>query len=136
MGKTANRHLELICEDATGIGHRFRMRIVIVAVLVVLVAVAAQAAEPPSLRLAKLTPLVLQGQRFHHLERVTVTVTVGGEHMQRRVTATTAGGFTAAFGVVPVSRCSTLFARAIGARGAVATLKRPPLPGCMPARTP
>jgi hypothetical protein len=110
--------------------------VIVTAVAALIAAAAAPAASPPTLRLAKLTPLVLQGQRFHHLERVTVTVTVGGEHMQRRVTATTAGGFTAAFGVVPVSRCSTLFARAVGARGAVATLKRPPLPGCMPARTP
>jgi hypothetical protein len=40
------------------------------------------------------------------------------------------------FAVPPLGRCAGLVGRAVGARGSIATLKRPPLPACNPVRSP
>lgn len=107
-----------------------------IVVVALVAAVSAQAAGPPSLRLANLAPLVVDGRRFQPLEPVRVTVSAGAQRATKRMTATRAGAFTATFRTVAVSRCQAVFVRAVGARGGVATVRRPPLPACMPERSP
>jgi hypothetical protein len=112
------------------------MRGLVAVAVAVLAATSAQAARPPSLRFANLAPLVVQGQQFPRLARVSVTVTTGGRKVQRLVRSSTAGAFTTRFGDIVVSRCRAVLVRAATRNGAAATLKRPPLPGCMPERAP
>lgn len=106
-----------------------------IAAAALVAAVSAQAAGAPALKLAKLTPLVLDGSRFQPREPVRITVVAGPQRAVKRVTATSTGSFTATFSRVTVSRCEAVLARAVGARGGIATVRRPPLPACMPERS-
>lgn len=88
----------------------------------------------PSMRLTAMQPLTIGGASFKSRELVTVRVTVSLPPAVRRaqVRATRTGAFTVQLGDLRVGRCGGLAVRATGARGSVATLKRPPLPACMP----
>jgi hypothetical protein len=96
----------------------------------------ALATTAPSLHVRSLDPLVLQGSTFHPAERVRVTVVVNGETLRRTAKVTARGSFRTVFGVVSFGRCGSFSARAVGTGGSLAVLKRPPLPACMPARSP
>ena len=101
-----------------------------------LVAASGAAAVHPALKLVTMSPLVVKGTAFHSRERVKVTATEAGATYVAVARASTTGAFTASLGDVPASRCNGLSVRAIGARGSAATLKLPPLPACMPERSP
>ena len=90
----------------------------------------------PSLRLVTVKPLVVHGTAFRAHERVKVTATAGEAYVAVSTTAGATGAFTVSLGTFPIARCAGLWVRAVGARGSAATLKRPPLPGCMPERSP
>ena len=96
----------------------------------------AGAATGPSLRLVSVKPFVVGGRHFESRERVVVTLTVQRNRIVRRTTATTTGTFRVSFGDVSLGRCGSYTVRAAGLQGSVAILKRPPLPGCIPARAP
>jgi hypothetical protein len=90
----------------------------------------------PSLRLLSSKPFVVQGKGFHKAERVRVTLVANGETQRRTTRASRTGVFQTDFGTVPLGRCGGFSVRAAGTKGSVAALKRPPLPGCIPARSP
>jgi hypothetical protein len=102
----------------------------------VLAPVAQGHATKASLRLLSSKPLVVQGKGFHAGERVRVTLAANSDTIRRRTTASRAGLFRTDFGSVSFGRCGGFSVRASGALGSVAVLKRPPLPGCIPARSP
>jgi hypothetical protein len=109
------------------------------AVLVIALTVAAAATATtgrPELRLVTMQPFVVKGTHFLPHERVRVTITAAGVGRTGRTRTNAAGAFTISFDVPPLGRCAGVFGRAVGTRGSVATLKRPPLPACMPVRTP
>jgi len=87
----------------------------------------------PALRLTAMQPLTIGGAAFKSRELVTVRVTRSNPPAVRRseVRATRLGAFTVQVADLRVGRCSGLAVRATGARGSVATLKRPPLPACI-----
>jgi hypothetical protein len=85
----------------------------------------------PTLRLMKLHPLTVHGQRFHARELVRVQVQAPSA-ATRRVRANQSGSFTASFGT-GVSRCDVIRVVAIGGEGSRAVLKYLPAPACMPA---
>jgi hypothetical protein len=108
------------------------MRIALTLVVALLLAVSGSAATAnghggvgrASLTLLKPEPLKLRGIRFLAGERVRVTVSVPSPRA-KRVTASAAGSFAAAFADVSVDPCSGLTAVAVGSRGSRATLKLP-----------
>jgi hypothetical protein len=103
------------------------------AVLGALVLVAsASASAPPSLRLQSLNPFVVHGKAFRARERVRITLVAPSVTLRRTKHASSKGTFTVDFGTVPLGHCGGYTVRAIGATGSVATLKRTPLPACMP----
>lgn len=107
------------------------------ALMLVTVDVGAAQREPqPSLRVRSLSPLVLRGQQFRALERVTLTVRAGDVTKRRTVRATRQGSFTTSFAVVTADRCSSnIWASATGHRGSAASLRLGKLPQlqCPPA---
>lgn len=107
------------------------------ALMLVTVDVGAAEREPqPSLRVRNLSPLVLRGQQFRALERVTLTVRAGDVTKRRTVRATRKGSFTTSFAVVTTDRCnSNIWASATGHRGSAASLRLGKLPQlqCPPA---
>lgn len=117
-------------------GHSDGMRRVItliaVATVGVLSAASAGAGSSSSLKLVRMHPLVVAGAGFHAGEHVRVTVYAKITRVER-TTATLRGAFRTSFGNVPVGRCSGFRVVAVGNLGSRATLKRPPLPACLPA---
>ena len=85
-----------------------------------------------SLRLVKPAPLRLVGSGFRARERVRVVASVGHASATKRVQASRHGSFSASFRF-RAGHCSGLAVVAVGSAGSRATLKRPPLPACMPA---
>ena len=84
------------------------------------------------LKLVQLHPLVVRGTAFRTGERVRVTVYAKIAHVQK-TTASSSGAFRMSFGNVAVGRCSGFRITAVGNLGSRATLKRTPLPACLPA---
>jgi hypothetical protein len=90
-------------------------------------------ANAPSLRLLRAAPVVVQGISFQPAEGVILTLGPG----RRAVTRTRAdenGSFTAMFNRFALRRCTGYTITAAGTMGSHATLKRPPLTGCLPGR--
>jgi hypothetical protein len=113
----------------------WRFLVTLLAALMV-ASVAYAGTTKPSLRLLSTKPLVVQGRGFHPAEHVRVKLIANDETIRRNATASPAGLFRTDFGTVPLGRCGGFSVRAVGSRGSVAALKRPPLPACMPARSP
>jgi hypothetical protein len=90
------------------------------------------AAKHPRLRLAEPAPLEVRGLGFRPQERVRVVAGAGHASVTRRARASRRGSFAVAFAFA-ASHCSGLSVVAIGNAGSRATLKRPPLPACMPS---
>jgi hypothetical protein len=97
-----------------------------------MVAGVASAATRPELRVKSLDPMVVQGSHFRAKERVRVTVTTAAASWKRSAVATRTGTFKLEIERVPLGRCGGFSVSATGSRGSSATLKRPPLPACMP----
>jgi len=85
----------------------------------------------PGLRLVKPAPLQFRGSGFRAQERVRVVAGAGLVSVTKRVRASGHGSFAVAF-KFGASHCSGLRVMAIGNAGSRATLKRAPLPACMP----
>jgi hypothetical protein len=96
----------------------------------------AGATTGPTLRLASAKPFVVSGIHFKARERVLLTLTVDRKRLERRARATFSGTFRVDFGTVTVGRCSGFTVRAVGSGGSGAVLKQPPLPACLPQRSP
>jgi len=95
----------------------------------------ASAATRPALRLVSANdPMVVKGTGFRAKEhvRVTVKITSPAATWRRTATATRRGQFQATIGLVQLGRCGAFTVTAAGSKGSKATLKHPPLPGCMP----
>jgi hypothetical protein len=84
-----------------------------------------------SLRLVKVAPLQLRGTGFQALEQVRVVARMARLSGVKHVRASARGSFSVAFSLTP-GHCSGLRVLALGNAGSRATLKRRPLPGCMP----
>jgi hypothetical protein len=107
----------------------------VLAVTLLLVAVPAWASARPRLALARVAPLTVKGSAFPPHADLVLEARSGTAVRTRHVTTTRAGRFVVVFHGLPVSRCSALIVRAVQATGTVTTLKRPPLPACLPAAT-
>ena len=101
-----------------------------VAVLLALVTVSSARAAttaPPTLQIARLTPLVVAGSHFRSHERVRVSAAVSPEVRATRVaTASAAGSFRVGFGDLATDRCTGVRVVAVGASGSRAALKAAP----------
>jgi hypothetical protein len=84
-----------------------------------------------ALRLLKPAPLQVVGSHFVARERVRVTASADSNSVSKRVRASSSGTFTARF-AFGAGHCSGLRVVAVGNDGSRATLKRIPLPACMP----
>jgi hypothetical protein len=115
--------------------------VILVTVLLVVVSdpVGGAIAGPtrPALRLTDRSPLTVRGDHFKKQERVILTVTWRADKVRHVVTALR-GTFTARFTDVSLSRCAGASVVATGNRGSRAVLERPPppLPACLPVRSP
>jgi hypothetical protein len=107
-------------------------QLIAIAALSLGLAASATAATAPSLRLGTMKPFVVEGRHFKPQERVLVTLTGVRPGAVRHSLATSTGTFRVSFGTVMLGHCSGFSVRAVGSGGSVASLKRPPLPGCMP----
>lgn len=87
----------------------------------------------PTLRVVGASPLVVGGNHFQSRERVRVDVVSEGG-LVKRVVAGAAGGFTARFDTIFLTRCEALLIKATGSNGSLALLKRPAPAGCLPVR--
>jgi hypothetical protein len=95
---------------------------------------AAADSAKPSLKLTNAQPLTIRGTSFHARERVRVVLRpASGAATTKRVRAGRHGSFTTTFASVQLSRCAAFQVTAQGSNGSRATLRRPPLPACMPA---
>lgn len=90
------------------------------------------ATTAPTLRLRDLHPLVLDAAGFRSAERIRVVVVAPSGALRRVAVATRAGTARFQFGDIVLGRCAGFSVRATGSKGSTATLKRPPLPACMP----
>jgi hypothetical protein len=87
----------------------------------------------PHLKLTKTQPLTIRGASFHTRERVRLVLRqASGAVTTNRVRAGRHGRLTTAFAGVQLSRCAGFQVTAHGSAGSRATLRRPPLPACMP----
>ena len=84
-----------------------------------------------ALRLVKPAPLQVVGSHFVTRERVRVTASADSNSVSKRVRASESGTFTVRF-AVGAGHCAGLRVVAVGTGGSRATLKRIPLPACMP----
>jgi len=84
------------------------------------------------LKLVQLHPLVVRGTAFRTGERVRVTVHAKITRVEK-TTASSSGAFRTSFGNIAIGRCSGFRITAVGNLGSRATLKRTPLPACLPA---
>ena len=105
------------------------MRAAAAAVLMLVLALPATAAQPKraTLKLADLTPLVVQGRGFGKGERVALTASAPSMQRMLGVVARRNGSFTARFDV-RLKRCTPLTVRAVGVLGSRAILQLEP--GC------
>jgi len=85
-----------------------------------------------ALRLLKSAPLRVRGSGFHAQERVRLVARAGNFTSTKRVQTSSNGSFAVGFRL-GASHCSGLLVVATGNAGSRATLKRPPLPECMPS---
>jgi hypothetical protein len=85
---------------------------------------AAATRPPATLRLVDRDPVTILGTHFRAHDRVKVTINVRGVRHVRHVVANAVGAFRARFAHVSATRCR-LYAGAVGARGATATLAPP-----------
>ena len=108
------------------------LTLIAVATVAAMSAASAGAGSSSSLKLVRMHPLVVAGAGFHAGEHVRVTVYSKITRVER-TTATSRGAFRTSLGNVPVGRCSGFRVVAVGNLGSRATLKRTPLPACMPA---
>ena len=94
-------------------------------------AAGSSSARHASLRLVTVSPLQVGGAGFRARERVRIVATAAQVSVVKRVRASRRGAFavTFAFNAAP---CAGLKVVAVGSAGSRATLKRPPLPACMP----
>jgi hypothetical protein len=97
-----------------------------IAVAAVAVVLPAAAASNESLRLVDRASLELAGRGFEAGERVRVRVDIAGERTVRRVRASRAGLFRAAFPGLNFDPCIGMTAVATGSQGSRASLKRAP----------
>jgi hypothetical protein len=96
----------------------------------------AGAAPKPHLALVRSAPLTVRGHGFHRHERVRVVVRQASRPaVVHRLRAGRRGRFTTTFAGVALDRCGGFSVTAIGRAGSRVTLKRPPLPACMPVRS-
>ena len=102
------------------------------ALVTLMLAGVASAATKPTLRLRSVDPITVAGSQFRAKERVRLVVTIASESWKRSAVATRAGTFEIVVGAMQLGRCAGLGIRATGSKGSTATLKRPPLPACMP----
>jgi hypothetical protein len=108
----------------------------IAAALIAATGALAGAPAKPRLTLVRSQPLTVRGRGFHGHERVRVVVRAASRPaVVQRLRAGRRGRFTTTFGGVALDRCGGISVTAIGRAGSRATLKRPPLPACMPVRT-
>jgi hypothetical protein len=84
-----------------------------------------------SLRLLESTPLQVGGSGFAARERVRVMASAAKVSVTKRVRASRRGAFKVAFSF-SAGHCTGLRVVAVGSAGSRATLKRLPLPACMP----
>jgi hypothetical protein len=103
----------------------------LVAVLPAAASSEASDSKRATLRAVDMQPLRLAGSGFKPQELVVVTVSVGAQSTSRRLRVSHGGTFSLQVPEVTVDRCSGLSAAARGARGSLATYKRP-LPLCPP----
>ena len=82
-------------------------------------------ARKARVEIVRTAPLTIRGTGFKAGERVRLLATGDGVET-RRIAATTAGSFTARFGL-PAGRCTALVVQAIGNMGSRATIDRPTL---------
>jgi hypothetical protein len=105
------------------------------AALLAVTGASAGAAPKPRLALVSTAPLTVRGRGFHTDERVRVLLRQASRAtVVNRLRADRYGRFTTTFGGVSLGRCGGFSVVAIGRAGSRATLKRPQLPACMPAR--
>lgn len=79
------------------------------------------------IRISRLSPLVVAGERFRPVERIVITVRVGADTLVRHQRASRRGSFAARFAETSVDRCSEGLAVVVtGARGSVAKVRMPP----------
>jgi hypothetical protein len=107
--------------------------VVAAAVALVLAGLAASSspARHATLRLVTVSPLQVGGAGFRARERVRVVATAAQVSVAKRVRASRRGAFAVTFGF-SAGHCAGLRVVATGSAGSRATLKRPPLPACMP----
>jgi len=86
----------------------------------------------PALRLVKPVPLEVRGSGFRAGERVRLVARAANFTSTKRLRASSSGSFAVAFRL-GASHCSGLLVIATGNAGSRTTLKRPPLPECMPS---
>jgi len=100
-------------------------------------AAGAQTKPKPTLHVLAGAPVQFEGTSFKQRELVRVTLSINGEQATRRVRASLRGAFAIVFsGAEIADRCSSdVWARAVGARGSLATAKLPQLL-CPPRLTP
>jgi hypothetical protein len=76
----------------------------------------------PHVYVADESPFVVRGTGFRGSERVTIVVDARN-HVQKKVTATTTGGFLARMPAVKLGSCSSIAVRATGSEGSRARMK-------------
>src|SRR4051794_34073805 len=109
---------------------------VVAAALLAATGAFAGATPKPRLTMARAQPLTVRGRGFHRHERVRVVLRRASRPaVVHRLRAGRRGRFTTTFGGVALDRCGGFSVIAVGRAGSRATLKRPPLPACMPLRT-
>lgn len=84
-----------------------------------------------TLRLVQPAPLQIRGTAFKPSERVRVVASAAQVSVTKHVRASSRGTFAVGFSL-SLSHCSGLRVLAVGNAGSRATLKRQPLPACMP----
>ena len=109
-----------------------RKLIVALGFALALAAPATAGTATPTLRLRALHPLVVDAAGFRSAERIRVVLVSPSGSIQRTAVATRTGTAHFQFGEIVLGRCAGFNVRATGSKGSTATLKRPPLPGCMP----
>ena len=102
------------------------------ALVTLMLAGVASAATKPTLRLRSVDPITVAGSQFRANERIRIVVTIASQSWNRSAVATRGGAFQVVVGDMQLGRCAGLGIRATGSKGSTATLKRPPLPACMP----
>jgi len=111
-------------------------RLIATAMVALGLAGVAGATTGPTLRLVKTKPFVVKGSHFKARERVLVALRTDKTRLLRHTRTTSIGTMSVDFGTVTFDRCSGFTIRATGSQGSVAVLRHPPLPACIPERSP